>query len=218
MPATQGSPPEREVLRQLRHELRTPVNHILSYAELLLEEARDLGLAEFVTVLEEIRLAGKQTLTLINNILDPTRREANVVILPELCDSVDDRLKGIVERTAMLRAHASARGQESLIPDLQRIETAAGRLLVLIDEALTRVPIGSRPTERAVSVASPEVGSQSASPARRPTAGHHVPTEPVHASLLVADDVGREALLEEVSPAAVTEIGDVSFSARYGGL
>ena len=196
MPTTRGSPPEREAVRQLRHELRTPVNHILSYAELLREEAQELGLAEFVTVLEEISLGGKQTLALINELLDSTRREADAAISRELSHSVDDRLKGIVERTATLRARATTRGQESLIPDLQRIETAARRLLVLIDEALTRAPIGTRPGERAVGVASLEAGSQSASPARGPTAGRPGPAEPVHASLLVVDDVepNRDAL------------------------
>jgi len=194
--AAGSSPSQREVLRQLRHELRTPVNHILSYTELLREETQDLGLAEFVTVLEEISLAGKQTLTLVNDLLDPTRHEANAVVPADLCDSVNDRLKGIVRRAALLQANAITRGQERLIPDLQRIETAAGRLLVLIDDALTRVPIGSRPTERAVGVASPKVDSPGASRARRTAAGRPAPAETVHGSLLVVDDVelNRDAL------------------------
>ena len=187
---------EREVLRQLRHELRTPVNHILSYAELLREDAQDSGLAEFVTVLEEIILAGKQTLTFINDVLDPTRREANAVIARERRDLVDVRLMGIIERTAALRANAGTRGQERLIPDLQRIESAAGRLLTLMDDVLTRVPIGSRSAARVVSVPSPEVGSPGASVEPRTAAGRPPPAEVAHASLLVVDDVepNREAL------------------------
>ncbi|MFL5576577.1 MAG: protein kinase domain-containing protein [Gemmatimonadaceae bacterium] len=190
------SPSESDILRQLRHELRTPVNHILSYAELLREEAQDSGLAEFVTVLEDISLAGKQTLTLINELLDPTRREASTVIPPELCDAIDNRLNGIVRRTAMLQAHAQTRGHERLLPDLQRIETASGSLLVLIDEALTRAPISSRTTERAVSVAGPHVGGPGASPAPRTAARRPGPAETVHGSLLVVDDVAlnRESL------------------------
>ena len=31
-------------LRELRHELRTPINHIMGYSELLLEEAEETGL------------------------------------------------------------------------------------------------------------------------------------------------------------------------------
>ncbi|HEX6533725.1 MAG TPA: protein kinase [Gemmatimonadaceae bacterium] len=196
MPTTGRGPSERDVLRQLRHELRTPVNHILSYAELLREEARDLHLPEFVTVLEEITLAGKQTLTLVNDLLDPTRREANAVIPSELCDSVDARLEGIVERTAMLTADARTRGQERLIPDLQRIEAAAERLLVLIGETLTRVPVGSRPTDRAIGIASQKGGAPGSDLAPRLAVGHPVSAETVHGSLLVVDDVdlNREAL------------------------
>jgi CheY-like chemotaxis protein len=191
-----GRPSGREVLRQLRHELRTPINHILSYAELLREEAQDLGLAEFVTALDEITLTGKQTLTLINDLLDLTGREANAAIPPEVRDSIDNYLKAIVKRTAILQENAKSRGQENLIPDLQRIETAAERLLLLIDEALIRVPIRSRPTERAVSVASPTVASAGAAPAPRTVAGRPLPAETLHGSLLVVDDVelNREAL------------------------
>ena len=148
-----GSLSERDVLRQLRHDLRTPVNHILSYAELLREEAQDSGLTELVVALEEIILAGRQTLTLISDILHPTRPEADAVIPPELAHSIDDRLKGIVERTARLQASARTRGHERLIPDLKRIEGAAALLRVLIGEVQTRAPISSSPAERAASVA-----------------------------------------------------------------
>ena len=37
---------EQWTLRELRHELRTPINHILGYTEILLEEASEAGLAE----------------------------------------------------------------------------------------------------------------------------------------------------------------------------
>jgi CheY-like chemotaxis protein/class 3 adenylate cyclase len=55
----------------LRHAVRTPLNHIIGYVELLLEDARDRGLDEFVTDLQKIRKAGKELLELINNLFDP---------------------------------------------------------------------------------------------------------------------------------------------------
>lgn len=58
--AMNGGPEEREErLSRLRHDLRTPVNHIIGYAELLLEEAREGGLEDLVPDLEKIRDAGR---------------------------------------------------------------------------------------------------------------------------------------------------------------
>jgi CheY-like chemotaxis protein len=191
-----GTGSERETLRQLRHELRTPLNHILSYAELLREEAQEFGLADFVAVLEEVRVAGKQTLTLINDLLDPTRLEADAVMPVELRDSVEAWLKGIVKRMALLQGEARARGHEDLIPDLQRIETAAGRLLALVDQALARVPVEAAAAEHTSRVPNPEGGGPIVSPTTGAAAGHTVPVATRQGSLLVVDDIepNREVL------------------------
>jgi CheY-like chemotaxis protein len=191
-----GTGSEREILRQLRHELRTPLNHILSYAELLREEAQDLGLADFVAVLEEVRGAGKQTLTLINDLLDPTKLETDAVMPVELRDSVEAWLKGIVKRMTLLQGEARTRGQEHLIPDLQRIETAAGRLLALVDHALARVPVEAAAAEHTGRVPNPEGGGPIVSPTTGAAAGHLVPAATRQGSLLVVDDIepNREVL------------------------
>jgi CheY-like chemotaxis protein len=178
-----GSGPD--ILRQLRHELRTPLNHILSYAELLREEAQEVGLTDFVAVLEEVRVAGRHTLTLINDLLDPARLETDAVMPVELRDSVEAWLKGIVTRMTLLQGEARARGQEDLIPDLQRIETAAGRLLALVDHALARVPVEAAAAEHTGRVHTPEGAPE-----------HPVPAATREGSLLVVDDIepNREVL------------------------
>src|SRR5688572_13541145 len=57
--------------RQARHELRTPVNHILSYARLVLEEADELGLGDdLVQGLTAIEADGQQALTRIDALLE----------------------------------------------------------------------------------------------------------------------------------------------------
>ena len=63
-----------EAIRHLRHELLNQVNHIVGYAELLLEEAEDAEGEEtgpLVQGLEEIRAAGKQVMATVNQVLDP---------------------------------------------------------------------------------------------------------------------------------------------------
>jgi class 3 adenylate cyclase/CheY-like chemotaxis protein len=55
---------------QIRHTLRTPLNHIIGYSEMLLEEAGERALDEFVADLQKIRAAGKQLQTLIDDLVD----------------------------------------------------------------------------------------------------------------------------------------------------
>ena len=56
---------------QIRHTLRTPLNHIIGYSEMLLEEAGERALDEFAADLQKIHSAGKQLQTLIDDLLDP---------------------------------------------------------------------------------------------------------------------------------------------------
>lgn len=58
-------------LSALRHDLRTPINHILGYSELLIEEFSDLGHGDFSTDLQKIRNAADTLLSLINTHLTP---------------------------------------------------------------------------------------------------------------------------------------------------
>ncbi|MFQ5657208.1 MAG: response regulator [Candidatus Methylomirabilales bacterium] len=55
----------------MRHELRTPLNHIIGYSEMLLEEASERDLGDFVGDLQKIQTAGKKLLALINTLIDP---------------------------------------------------------------------------------------------------------------------------------------------------
>ncbi len=51
---------DRTNLSHLRHELRTPINHIVGYSELLIEETGDAGHAAYAAdLLEKIRRAGQ---------------------------------------------------------------------------------------------------------------------------------------------------------------
>jgi signal transduction histidine kinase len=70
-----------QFLATVSHELRTPLNAIINYSELLLEEAEEQGLASFLPDLGNIRLAGKQLLALINDILDLSKNEAGKTVL-----------------------------------------------------------------------------------------------------------------------------------------
>ena len=63
-------------LANMSHELRTPLTAIIGYSEILEDDARDLGLKDFLPDLQKIRAAGKHLLGLINSILDLSKVEA----------------------------------------------------------------------------------------------------------------------------------------------
>ena len=111
-----NTPMDEAQTRELRHELRTPVNHLIGYAELLLEEE---GLAPAnTTQLESIRAVARQVLELVPGIINA------------------DGTPG--ESAARLRAHvseleastAALRASPGAFPpaDLDRLTAAAVRL------------------------------------------------------------------------------------------
>ena len=105
-----------EQARELRHELRTPVNHLIGYAELLLEEP---GLPPAsVTALEAIRSVARQVLELVPGMLDADGTPGESARL------LRERVVELEASTAALR---SAPGQLPLA-DLERLTSAASRL------------------------------------------------------------------------------------------
>jgi adenylate cyclase len=73
---TPGGSPGRDSFAHVRHELRTPINAILGYSEMLLEDAEDRGQDGFIPDLQKIRAAGQKLLALINDLLVLDRAEA----------------------------------------------------------------------------------------------------------------------------------------------
>lgn len=69
-----SAPADRTNLSHLRHDLRTPINQIIGYSELLLEESADAGhQGAYGPDLEKIRGAAKTLLNLINDNLTDDR-------------------------------------------------------------------------------------------------------------------------------------------------
>ncbi len=92
-------------LANMSHELRTPMNAIIGYSEMLLEDAGDMGLDDFVGDLKKIRAAGKHLLSLINDILDLSKIEAGKMTLfletfdaGELVDEVITTIQPLIDR------------------------------------------------------------------------------------------------------------------------
>ncbi len=118
---------------ELRHTLRTPLNHIIGYSELLLEEARERGLEDMLADLKNIHTAGKELLTLFNQLFDPAAVDAGIAELA-LETPAESATKGVDDDAA-----GTERGSEA--------EAPSGRVLVVDDNENNR-EIVSRLLER----------------------------------------------------------------------
>jgi signal transduction histidine kinase len=97
--AEEASRAKSAFLANISHELRTPLNAIIGYSEMLHEEAVDAGRTETLADLLKIRVAGKQLLCLINDLLDLSKIEAGKVEVQaealDLAEILDDAVTTI---------------------------------------------------------------------------------------------------------------------------
>ncbi len=68
-----GEVVQLELPSGLIHDLRTPLNQIIGYSEMLTEHAQETGHPEFVPDLQKVRAAGRQLLALLNDNFRPVR-------------------------------------------------------------------------------------------------------------------------------------------------
>lgn len=147
---TQTPEAETASLANLRHTLRTPLNHIIGYSEMLLEEAGERGLETFAADLRRIHTAGKHLHALINDLLDdPATLEKGEA--PPASKSAPP--------VSLFRDEASERD----LPAADRepaSETSVGHLLVIDDNQGNRDMLSRRLRRQGYSVSTAVSGQQ----------------------------------------------------------
>ena len=133
-------------LGQWRHELNTPLNLIVGYCEMMLEDARAAGDELRVAPLTEALAAARDAMSTIHDLL-PATGEAESPAIAALEGSmrmVHDRITAATDRAM---ATAAAVADPSVADDLARVREAAGRLTA-VAEGLARSEAGSGASAR----------------------------------------------------------------------
>ncbi len=148
-----GSTLTVEAQAQLRHDLRTPLNHIIGYTEMLLEDATGDALAERRTRLELALAAARHALELINAALGSARR-----IVPgdvaQLFDALQEPRQKIVAAVSGLELPETD-GDGTFNADLKKILSAAARLAPEPAEPTTHEPEPAAVPAAAAAAAAP---------------------------------------------------------------
>ena len=166
----------------LKHELRTPLNHIIGYCEMLIEQAQDQGLQSFLADLDRIHSAGERLLAVVNDLCDPVA--SRKIDERTMHHEVRTPLNQVIGYAEMLQEQAKESGQDSFIPDLQKVHAAGRRLLELILENFTPTQLESGWSENEI------ITFRRQQPSAAELAGNgELGADPVAtASLLVVDD------------------------------
>ena len=170
-----------QALSELRHELRTPINQIIGYCEMLLEDATAEEHAARRAALEQALSAVRDALTTIDRGLPAGRTD----VRPADAEALTDTLR--VPREKILRATESLLGdaERAFVADVRKIRSAAERLGIgmrgpgsanAMPGSRTPVP-GPRPA--APGTRSPDPGSL----------GAPEPAAATPARILVVDDI-----------------------------
>jgi signal transduction histidine kinase/HAMP domain-containing protein len=123
-------------LANISHELRTPLNAIIGYSEMLMEDAEDEELDNFVSDLEKICAAGRHLLALINEVLDLSKIEAGKMelyletfdVATVIQDVISTVQPLVAKNTNILEVHA-AHDIGSMHADLTKVRQSLFNLL-----------------------------------------------------------------------------------------
>ena len=138
-----GSPPLRAAdatleaqLSNVRHSLRTPLNQIIGYSEMLLEELADGDASFDAGDLHKMHGAGTQLLGLVNDQLATPKVRAGKLDLEGLRRDGRTLLNLIVGYSELLEEECAPGAAQRFGEDLGRIRTASRNLLDLLNDEL----------------------------------------------------------------------------------
>ena len=119
---------DRATLNHLRHELHTPLNHIIGYSEMLLESATEGSIVALEPRLRDLHHSAHQLMLLVDEVLGPMRKESIEVDLRRLSVQASGPIDAIIAATTDLKLQAQQLEAAEAAQDLDRIAHAARTL------------------------------------------------------------------------------------------
>jgi len=165
----------------LRHDLLTPINHLLGYSEMLLEDCTEDGFTLLVEKLSNIRVGAQELQKIIEKALPSSAIPAGEAQLAALETMMRSSLAAMFQ--SIEGVEVAAAGEPSLATDIGKIRVAATRLR----EATALTTATSIP----VLVAVPAGSTKSELPVHNPIPNAQTSGSPkvsAHGRLLVVDD------------------------------
>jgi signal transduction histidine kinase len=126
-----------DFLAKVSHEVRTPLNSILGFTELMLEERLGaIGNPRYRGYVEDIHQSGLYALSLLNDLLDISKIDAGkfdldftAVDLPELIEACVNNLQPLAKRERILLRTSLAANLPAVIADRRRLKQILLNLL-----------------------------------------------------------------------------------------
>jgi len=126
-----------DFLAKVSHEVRTPLNSILGFTELMLEERLGaIGNPRYRGYVEDIHQSGLYALSLLNDLLDISKIDAGkfdldftAVDLPELIEACVNSLQPLARRERILLRTSLAANLPAVIADRRRLKQILLNLL-----------------------------------------------------------------------------------------
>jgi len=124
---------DMEALSKFRHALRTPLNQIIGYCEMLMESAEEAGIQDILRDLKRIHTSGGQLVALINDALAPWKVETGKIDIDAMRRDMRTPLNAIIGYAELCLDESTGPGKESLAADLKKIHKAGVSLFRLFD-------------------------------------------------------------------------------------
>ena len=195
-----------DAIKNLRHDLRTPLNQMIGYCEMLIETATESNLPELLDDLKRLCGAGGEILTIMNDGLAQWKVETGKVDLIGLRRTMLGPINAFVGYRDLCEESARQHGQAEVLLDLEKIDLATHNLRKLLEhEAFAKRYVFVQPPQPE-GTAAPFPTSLSANPLPPPLPG--APAIP-RGRILVVDDepLNREMLLRRLVRMGFTTTG-----------
>jgi signal transduction histidine kinase len=126
-----------DFLAKVSHEVRTPLNSIIGFTELMLQERLGpIGNARYKGYLEDVHHSGLYALSLLNDLLDISKIEAGkfelnftAVDVPELVEDCVNSLQPLAKRARIVLRTSLASDLPSIVADPRRLKQILLNLL-----------------------------------------------------------------------------------------